>query len=169
MNMASSLDNFFQRLNDQPLAETIRSSALAFPWLESVHVLSIAMVLGTIVVVDLRLLGLASMHRPATGLIRNVLPVTWIAFAVALVTGTAMFLSNAVQYIHNGPFLAKMCMLVLAGINMLVFHLVTYRGVGGWDESARTPAGARAAGAISISVWLAIVAFGRWIGFTVGF
>lgn len=163
------MENFFQKLNDLPVADTIRSSALAFPWLESVHVLAIALVLGTIAVVDLRLLGLASVQRPVTVLIKRVLPVTWIAFAIAVVTGAAMFLSNAVTYIENTAFLVKMGLLVLAGVNMLVFHFVTYRGVGQWDSSAKTPAGARAAGAISISVWVAVIAFGRWIGFTIGF
>ena len=160
---------FFQRLNDLPISDTIRSSALAFPWLESVHVLAIALVLGTIAVVDLRLLGFASAHRPVTVLVKRVLPITWVAFAMAVITGAAMFLSNAVQYMNNTPFLVKMGLLALAGVNMLVFHLVTYRGVGQWDEAARPPAGARAAGAISISVWIAVVAFGRWIGFTIGF
>jgi hypothetical protein len=163
------MENFFQWINDLALSETIRSSALAFPWLESVHVLAIALVLGTIAVVDLRLLGLASTGRPVTLLIRRVLPLTWIAFAVAVITGGAMFISNALTYIGNTAFLVKMALLLLAGVNMLVFHLVTYRGVGRWDESARTPAGARAAGAISISVWVAVIAFGRWIGFTIGF
>ena len=163
------MENIIQQLNDLPLAETIRTSALAFPWLESIHVLAIALVLGTIAIVDLRLLGLASVNRPVTVLIRRVLPVTWIAFTVAVITGVAMFLSNAMEYTENTAFLVKMALLLLAGVNMLVFHLVTYRGVGQWDLSARTPFGARAAGAVSISVWIAVVAFGRWIGFTIGF
>ena len=163
------MENFFHRLNELPIAETIRTSSLAFPWLESAHVLAIALVLGTIAIVDLRLLGLASVQRPVTALIRQVLPITWIAFTVAVITGGAMFLSNADTYIHNTPFLVKMGLLALAGLNMVVFHLVTYRGVGQWDASPRTPPGARAAGAISISVWIAVVAFGRWIGFTIGF
>jgi hypothetical protein len=163
------MENFFRHINEWPLSDTIRSSALAFPWLESVHVLAIALVLGTIAVVDLRLLGLASAHRPVTILVKRILPITWVAFVVAVITGLAMFISNVEQYIENTAFLVKMLLLVLAGINMIVFHLVTYRGVGQWDTSARTPATARAAGAISLSVWIAVVAFGRWIGFTIGF
>jgi hypothetical protein len=163
------MENLLQRLNDLPIAETVRSSALAFPWLESIHVLAIALVLGTIAIVDLRLLGLASVHRPVTVLVKQVLPITWVAFAVAVITGAAMFLSNALEYSRNTAFLVKMVLLLLAGVNMLVFHLVTYRSVGQWDALARTPVGARAAGAISISVWIAAIAFGRWIGFTIGF
>jgi Family of unknown function (DUF6644) len=161
--------NLFQWLHDTPLAEGIRANVLLFPWLESVHVLGITLVLGSIAVVDLRLLGIASRNRPITQLIREVLPVTWVAFGVAVLTGGALFSSNAVQYAKNVPFQMKMALLALAGINMIVFHLVTYRGITHWDDSARPPLAARLAGGFSITLWLAIVAFGRWIGFTIGF
>jgi hypothetical protein len=162
-------DDLFHTLHDLPLAEVIRANELAFPWLESVHVLAITLVLGSIAVVDLRLLGLASVGRPVTALIRQILPITWIAFAFAVLTGGLMFLSNAVEYAKNLPFRMKMLLLLLAGINMLCFHLITYRSVGNWNESRSTPPGARWAGGFSVLVWIGIVAFGRWIGFTIGF
>ena len=162
-------ESFFKWLYDLPIAELIRSNELAFPSLESVHVLAITLVLGSIAVADLRLLGLASVKRPVSQLLHEILPVTWVAFGVALLTGSLLFTSNAVEYAHNKPFQFKMIMLVLAGLNMLVFQLVTFRSVGTWDEAARTPAGARFAGAASLVCWLAVVAFGRWIGFTIGF
>ena len=163
------IEQFCQWLYDTPWAATIRSNELLFPWFESVHVLAITLVLGSIAVVDLRLLGITSRNRPVTKLIREVLPVTWIAFAVAAVTGGTLFASNAVEYFHNFPFRMKMLLMVLAGINMVLFHFVTHRGIGQWDEAARTPLSARVAGGLSITMWLAIVAFGRWIGFTIGF
>src|SRR5687767_1469565 len=163
------VDEFAQWVYDTSFADSIRSSAMAFPWLESVHVLAIALVLGSIAVVDLRLLGLASLKRPVTQLANDVLPLTWIAFIVATITGLAMFTSNATEYIHNTPFQLKMLMLVLAGVNMFVFQLLTYRGVGQWDEAHATPPAARFAGAFSLLAWISIVAFGRWIGFTIGF
>jgi hypothetical protein len=160
---------FCQWLYDTSLAEAIRANELLFPWLESVHVLAITLVLGSIAVVDLRLLGLASRNRPVTKLIHEVLPVTWCAFAMAVITGGTLFTSNAVAYAKNFPFQMKMLLLLLAGLNMLAFHFVTYRGIAAWDEAARTPFAARFAGGFSIAVWLSIVAFGRWIGFTIGF
>ena len=163
------IDAFCQWLYDTPLADAIRANELLFPWFESVHVLAITMVLGSIAIVDLRLLGIASRNRPVTRLIREVLPVTWIAFAVAVLTGGTLFASNAVNYAHNLPFQMKMLLMVLAGVNMLVFHFITYRSVATWDESVPTPFAARFAGGFSITLWLAIVAFGRWIGFTIGF
>ncbi len=163
------IDEFCQWLYATPLASTIRANELLFPWLESIHVLAITLVLGSIAVVDLRLLGIASKGRPVSKLIHEVLPVTWVAFAVAVATGGTLFASNALEYSHNFPFRMKMLLMLLAGINMLVFHVVTYRGVGKWDEAVRTPPAARFAGGFSIAVWLGIVAFGRWIGFTIGF
>jgi len=163
------LQELLQELHDTPLADTIRANALAFPWLESIHVLAITLVLGSIAVVDLRLLGLASVNRPVSTLIRQVLPITWIAFAIALATGGAMFASNAVAYANNLPFQMKMLLLLLAGLNMLFFHLVTYRSVAHWNEARQTPLAARCAGGVSVLVWIGIVAFGRWIGFTIGF
>src|SRR5688572_20182595 len=160
-------DSFWQWVYDTPLADSIRSSALAFPWLESVHVLAIALVLGSIAVADLRLLGIASVKRPVTQLLNDVLPVTWVAFVVAAVTGLLMFISNATEYAHNTPFQLKMVLLVLAGLNMLAFQLITFRGVGQWDEARVTPPAARFAGAFSLLAWIGIVAFGRWIGFTI--
>jgi hypothetical protein len=102
-------------------------------------------------------------------LLHEVLPVTWVAFIVATITGIAMFTSNALEYATNKPFQFKMALLVLAGLNMLAFQLVTFRTVGQWNEAARTPPGARFAGAFSLLCWIGIVAFGRWIGFTIGF
>jgi hypothetical protein len=124
------------------------------------------LVVGSIAIVDLRLLGLASQRRPISVLTAEILPFTWIAFLVAVATGFTLFASNAVKYFDNGPFRAKMILLVLAGLNMAAFHLVTWRGRDRWDKDARTPLQVKAAGAISLSLWIAIVACGRWIGFT---
>ena len=163
------IEAFCQWLHDTAWAETVRANELLFPSFESLHVLAITLVLGSIAVVDLRLLGFTSRNRPVTQLIREVLPVTWVAFAVAVLTGGTLFASNAVEYVHNRPFQMKMLLMLLAGLNMLVFHFITYRGIGKWDQAIRPPPTARAAGAISITLWLGIVAFGRWIGFTIGF
>jgi hypothetical protein len=162
------LDTFFQWLHDTSFAESIRSSSLLFPWAESIHVLAIALVVGSIAAVDLRLLGLASRSRPITRMIHDILPLTWAAFAVAVLTGVALFSSNAVEYAQNGSMRLKMLLLVIAGLNMVVFHLVTYRSVASWDEAPRTPLPVRLAGGASLVLWVGVVAFGRWIGFTIG-
>src|SRR5262249_31544337 len=131
-----------------------------------IHVLAISLVIGSIAVVDLRLLGLASTKRPFTELARAFLPWTWSAFAVAVVAGSLLFISQAATYFVNTVFWIKMGVLVLAGINMLVFELITVRGVAKWDLAPTPPWQARLAGGISILCWALIVAFGRWTGFS---
>jgi hypothetical protein len=153
-------------LYETPLATAIREGGNLFPWIESVHVLAITLVVGSISIVDLRLLGLVWKGRAVSRLLSEVLPLTWVAFIVAAITGTLLFTSNALKYADNHFFQAKMALLIVAGLNMLAFHVITSRGMEAWDVSPRVPAGVRAAGGISLALWIAIIACGRWIGFT---
>ena len=162
-----ALDPLFQWLYATAAGEVIRENESLFPWLEAFHVLAITLVVGSIAIVDLRLIGVSSLDRTVTRLTKDVLPLTWIAFAVALLTGVLMFISNAVNYAHNFYFQIKILLLVLAGINMLFFHFVVGRDVDSWGVSAQTtPLRARVAGGTSLLLWVGVVAFGRWIGFT---
>jgi hypothetical protein len=77
-----------------------------------------------------------------------------------------MFISNATKYLGNGYFVAKLCLIAAAGLNMLVFHFVSAGDRPRWDAQARLPLSARLAGGISMLLWIAVVACGRWIGFT---
>ena len=144
----------------------LQESAWAFPTIESIHVIAIALVVGTIAIVDLRLLALASVGRAYTELSRDVLPWTWGAFAIAATTGTLMFISQPVAYFANTAFRIKLSVLLLAGINMLVFQLITQRGVAKWDHGTTVPLSGKVAGALSLALWIAVVFFGRRIGFT---
>jgi hypothetical protein len=161
------LDRALEWLQATPVARAISQNEIIFPWIESVHVLAIVLVVGTISIVDLRLLGVASLDRAAGRLMRDVLPCTWCAFAVAAVTGALLFSSDAKVYAHNFFFQGKLVLLVMAGLNMAFFHLVGIGDVARWGATRRTPPAAKMAGAVSLLVWLAVIAFGRWIGFTI--
>jgi len=78
-----------------------------------------------------------------------------------------LFASNAVSYAHNTQFQFKLALIVLAGLNMAVFHLSVYRRVAEWDEQHPPPLAARPAGVISLVLWIAVIFLGRWVGFTV--
>ncbi len=160
------LDAIFHWLYESGAGVAIRENESLFPWIESAHVLAIALVVGSIWIVDLRLLGVASVDRAMRPLAREVLPCTWTAFAAAVITGLLMFISNAVNYAHNFYFQVKILLLVLAGINMLIFHFVVSRDIANWESAAHlTPLHARLAGGTSLILWIGVVAFGRWIGF----
>ena len=148
------------------LAVAIRENEYAFPWIECVHVLAITLVVGSISTVDLRLLGLAWRDRPVGKVLRDILPITWAAFALAVCSGFLLFASNAPAYARN-PFLqAKLGLLVLAFVNMAAFHWWARGGLQAWEAAPVPPLRARFAGALSLLCWIGVVAAGRWIGFT---
>jgi hypothetical protein len=156
-----------QGIYDSSVGSGIRESSVLFPWIESIHVLMATTVVGSIAIVDLRLLGYASHRKGARQLILDLLPFTWAAFALAAISGALLFTSNAPVYAANGPFVSKMLVLIVAGINMAVFHLTAYRRIGQWNDALPPPAGVRLAGATSLTVWIVVVFLGRWIGFTI--
>jgi len=160
------IDPALQALQDSAVATAIREGDLWFPWIECAHVLALTWVLGSIGLVDCRLMGLASRSRSVVETTATALPITWTAFAVAVVTGGLLFCSNATVYAHNGFFQRKMVLIMLAGLNMAIYHLWTGRRAGEWGTAEETPWRARAVGGLSLGLWVAIAACGRWIGFT---
>jgi len=163
MQQLHALISYFE---DSGLADNIRENDLLFPLIESVHVLSICLVVGSILVVDLRLLGLASIGRPVSRVTSGILPLTWSAFAIAVASGGLLFISNATKYLGNGYFDAKLVLICLAGLNMSIFHGISARHLPLWEKKAAPPLPARLAGGLSILLWVSVVACGRWIGFT---
>jgi hypothetical protein len=153
-------------LQQTPLSTTIRESDWVFPTIESIHVVAFVIVVGSISIVDLRLMGLASRDRPADELIRELLPITWSAFAVALAAGALLFIGKPLTYTASFFFLGKMALLLLAGLNMGVFHLIVHPRLVGPDHHPAAPLAARASGFVSLALWIGVIAFGRWIGFT---
>ncbi len=161
----SLLDVYLERLSDTPLAIAISGGATLFPWLECFHVLAITLVVGTIAIVDLRLLGYPAHRKSARRLILELLPYTWAAFGFAAVTGVLLFSSYATGYAYNLHFQLKLALILLAGLNMAVFHLTVYRQIAQWDEQHPPPPAARAAGAASLCLWIGVVFLGRWVAF----
>jgi hypothetical protein len=164
--MQQQLQEFISYFEDSGLADNIRENDVLFPLIESVHVVAICLVVGSILVVDLRLLGLASIHRSVSRVTSGILPLTWSAFAVAVASGSLLFISNATKYLGNGYFVAKIVLICVAGLNMAIFHGISARDLPRWEKEAALPLPVRLAGGLSILVWVSVVACGRWIGFT---
>ncbi len=148
-----------------PFSQAVAESPWLFPAIESAHVIAITLVVGSIMIVDLRLLGVTSNRKPVSELAAEILPWTWGLFGLAALTGLGMFVSKAVTYFDNTPFRIKMLLLALAGLNMLVFHFTTYRSVHLWDKEKPTLLAAKVSGALSLCFWIGVVAAGRWIAF----
>jgi hypothetical protein len=156
---------FLASLEASNLSTGIRNSIYLFPLIESFHVLGLALVFGTIAIVDLRLLGVASAGRPFSRITSDLLKWTWAAFVLTVITGALMFITNAGVYYGNFFFRTKMALLALSGINILVFELTAGRTVHRWDKEPAPLAGKTAA-ALSLVLWISIIFMGRWIGFT---
>jgi hypothetical protein len=155
---------FMGWVEKSPIAIFVSQSNYGFNALDMFHVAAISVVFGMIAVLDLRLIGIAFRDYAVTDLSRQVLPWTWVAFAVAALTGALMFTGQAVKYSGNFAFQTKLALMALAGANMLVFHFVTYRGVAKWDRG-RAPLAGRIAGAISLICWIAVVVSGRFTAY----
>lgn len=156
------IQSFFSWLQATALGHSI--SETWFPLVESMHVIALTAVAGTIFIVDLRLVGLASRHMRFTQLSEQILPWTWTAFALAAVTGSLLLSANAEGYYFNTPLRIKAVLLLLAGLNMAWFQLVTFRTVAQWD-SGRPTGAARFSGWASLVLWTGVITCGRWAGF----
>jgi hypothetical protein len=160
-----AIEQVLTRLQDLRFPTQIRESDWLFPTIETVHVFALVLVVGTIMTVDLRLLGFANKERPFSQVASEMLPWTWMAFGIAALAGMLMFSSKALTYYGNIPFRLKMVCLMLAGINMAIFHWLGTRRLETWDRGP-PPRAAKFAGGASLLLWTTIVAAGRWVGFT---
>ena len=148
-----------------PMSEHIAISWW-FPLLESIHVVAITLLVGAILMVDLRLVGWAGLRVPASRMVSELTPWAWGAFALSLPTGFGMFMTRAAHYAGNPAFRIKLILLLLAGLNMAIFQRLAKRDMDSWESDSKTPSGARRAGGLSLILWCGVILAGRWIGHT---
>lgn len=160
------LYSFFLGLQNTDLAQWVNTVGAVYPIVESLHVVAIALVFGSIMVVDLRLIGAASVNRPFTRVGRDLLWLTWAGFALAVMTGVLLFLPNASTIYQNPNFQIKLLLLLLAGVNMVIMEGMIAKSVADWDHSTTPPIAARVSGLLSIVFWASVIIFGRMIGFS---
>lgn len=156
---------FCQWLDQTSVGTTIRQSLWLFPAIETVHLLGMATLVGTITVLDFRLLGWAARQQRVSLLAARLIPWAWVGFTVQVITGLLLFSSEAVKIYGNPAFRLKMLLLLLAGVQALVFQVMISPKVASSDELQSPPLAAKAMGAISILLWVGVVTAGRFIGF----
>jgi len=154
---------FWIDIENWPLSWEIGGTWL-FPLMESLHVIGATFVLGSIFMMDLRLLGLAANKYAITTLSKELVPWSWSAFVLATVTGLGMLITRAASHVVNPAFQWKIVLLVLAGINMAYFHFRVYKQVEEWDIGVTTPRQVKLIGASSLLLWSGVMLAGRWVG-----
>ncbi len=147
---------FFEWLTTSPWANAMNGPEWAFPVVESLHFMGFALSIGTIAIVDLRLLGLGMRRQTAGELAADLSRWTRLGLAIMLITGPLMFSADAVRYHYNPSFQFKMTCLLAA----LLFHFTLHRRA---TEPDVRPIAAKLAGALSLALWTAVVAGGRMI------
>jgi hypothetical protein len=156
-----------QWLEHSALGVGIRDSDWIFYFIESLHVFGIILMVSTVAMVDLRLLGMGIMRRqPVSHVAAQFVPWTWAGFAIQVVTGTLLLISEAATKLYPSPsFWIKMALIAIAGVNMTLFHFTVYRRISEWDNAAVTPRAARIAACLSLTIWAGVVFAGRGIAY----
>jgi hypothetical protein len=152
-----------QWLYDLPTSTALRESDVIFPLVESLHVLAISLIAGTIVTVDLRVCGLIFRDEPLIRIARTLLPYTWYGFTVMVITGLPLFVAEAAKLYGNPAFRLKLLLLGLAGLNALAFHQTAYREMHDPHWRGIASVQARAFATVSILLWSGIIISGRLI------
>lgn len=162
----SSLSSLCHAIEWSSFSRGMENPGALLPGVEALHILSMALLVGSIATFDLRLLGLVMRRVSVSRVGERLLPCTWTAFSVNIVTGALLFPSLAeTKYCFNPAFRLKLVLILLAGLNMSVFYFTIYRHVSRWDNAPAPPVWAKLAGTLSLFLWAGVVIAAKWISF----
>ena len=157
------LKGLFEYVNELPTSIAIRESQYFSPYLTVSHVVVMALVAGLVLMMDLRLMGVANMRTPFSELQGRLFPWQMLGMGLAAITGLVLAFSDPMRFYANIFFWMKMLMLLLAALNAMAFHYTTYYSVAKWDTAPTPPLSAKLSGAISVVLWTMIILAGRLI------
>jgi hypothetical protein len=160
------LNSLLMLLQGSALGDMVRNAQYLYPLLEAIHILGITLLVGPAFAFDLRLLGLANRVVPVTTAARYLLPISHVGLAIAFATGVALLSAQATVVANTGAAPWKFGLLILAGLNVPIFHDGVYRRVDEWTDSAVTPIAARAAAVVSMVAWMGVMLAGRLLAYT---
>lgn len=153
----------FVWLEASGVGAAMRKSTTLYPLVETLHIIGFTILVGAIIAFDLRVLGLGRSLQ-IDRLAQHLLPIALAGFALAAPMGGLLFATEATSISQNPSFLTKMSLLVLAGVNALLFHLVPWRRVAAWGQGAAPPT-AKLGAVLSIGLWLGVICGGRLIAY----
>lgn len=163
--LGAEVDSTGRAVIDTSWSTQLQSSEHLWMLLEGAHVLTLMLFAGTILFVDLRLLGLVFRKVPVSAVADTVLPYTVAGFVIMAATGAALFFANPLEYYHNPVFRLKALFLVAASINIFFFHWRVQSDRTKWDANDRPPTAARTAAGISLVLWIAVIVAGRYAAY----
>jgi hypothetical protein len=145
--------SFFEWLEHSRCVTAISESGWMYPVAEVAHFFGLFLLVGTIAVIDLRLLGLAGRRQSAGELAQNLFPWMWTGFGIASVSGFLMFATGATGFVANTQFRIKMLVTLLA----VTFGAIVQRKTSGWDQPSGMPVVAKLTAAISLALWIGVI------------
>ena len=155
-----------QWIQQTQLSISLRESLYVFPIVEGVHVLALTISVGSIMWFDLRLAGLSMRNQSVSDVFGYFKPWMRAGFAIMFATGSLLFWSHAVECYASVYFRIKVVLLLLAALNVLIYHVTLDRKIADWDKAPVPPVGARLAGLASLVLWLGVIAAGRVMAYT---
>ena len=160
-----SILSFLEWLDSHAWSTALHESLYMYPLVESTHVVTLGLFVGLTVTWDLRLLGWAFTNVPVSEFARRILPWSRVGFCLMMTTGLLLFYAIPVRNYQNIFFRVKIIMLLLAGLNIWLFHSRVEKRVADWDLDPIPPKAARVAAVVSLVMWAGIVVAGRMIAY----
>jgi hypothetical protein len=146
------------------LATWLRASAWGYPAVETLHLLGLALLIGSAVAFDVRLLGVAP-PLPVHLVARFLLPLARIGFGVAVLSGCVLFMMQARTFAVLPLFFIKMGAIAVAVANTVIFHRGIFASIDAWTDAPRTPGRARVAAVVSLLCWTFALVCGRFLAY----
>ena len=154
-----------QAIQNTESSTSIRESIWTFPAIETVHVLGLAVSVGILVLLDLRLVGAGFRHALPSQIMRQLKTWYLAGFTAMFASGLLLFWSEAAKCYNSTTFRIKIIFLLLAGLNAAFFEVKYVPKFSKWENDGATPTGARMVGWCSLICWLGVIGFGRWTAY----
>ncbi len=163
--MLGSLDGFCSRLAATPLSQAIQSTDWIIPAVQTVHIVAVATVITSALMVDLRLFGFRDRGQTISAVAGRFLPLIWYALPILLLTGITLIIAEPSRALQNPVFILKMALLLPAAGATLGCQLPLRKDDRYWDRSDSRRMLARLIACVSLPLWVAIIFAGRWIAY----
>src|SRR5882672_12835911 len=160
-----ALDRFCSWLEQTPLSQAIQSTAWVVPAVQTIHILAIAAVMSSVLMLDLRLLGVVGTDQPLARVTSRFRPVIWWTLPILLATGAVMIIGEPARSLANSVFQLKMALLVAAIIVTLSYQVPLGANPAYWEGSSGRRVAAQLIAVLSLALWAGIVFAGRWIAY----